>query len=104
MKSSVTALSLRKKGERNFYLPGKSATSLEYGRDVGCVVGFVRFTKVALAAELGRRGRVGVGHVVDVRVVGAVHEEEGGVELAAAISRDRALCRGGVHGHNVLVV
>src|SRR3974390_2258622 len=68
------------------------------------VVGFVRFAEVALTAELSRRGRVRVGDVVDVRVVRTVHEEERGIVLAAAVTRDRAGCRRRVHGHYVLVV
>ena len=43
-------------------------------------------------------------YVVDVGVVGAVDEEQGGIVLAAAVARDRAGCGGGVHGHYVLVV
>src|SRR5208282_1794989 len=77
---------------------------LEDRRDVVGVVGFVRLAKVALAAELRGRRSIGVGHVVDVRVIGAVDEEEGGVVLAAAVARDRARRARCVNRHHVLVV
>src|SRR5271165_539853 len=102
---SILARRFRKKrGEYSSPLFVSRQFLLEYGRDVLGVVGFVRFAKVALTAELRRRRRIRVGDVVDVRVVGTVHEEEGGVVLAAAVTRDRALGRGCVYGHHVLVV
>src|SRR5579864_2004431 len=77
---------------------------LEYRGHVVGVIGFVRLAKVALAAELRRGRRIRVGNVVDVRIVGAVDEEEGGIVLAAAVSRDRTLSSRSVDGHHVLVV
>src|ERR1700686_4611150 len=97
----------------NFVKKGESKSSpplhisqglLEDRSDAVGVVGFVRLAKVALAAELRRRRRIRVGDVVDVRIVRAVDEEEGVVELAAAVARNRASRGRCVDGHDVLVV
>ena len=47
---------------------------------IGLLASFA-LAKVALAAELRRGRRIRVGDVVDVRIVGTIHEEEGGVEF-----------------------
>src|SRR5215471_18659949 len=78
---------------------------LEYRGDIVGVVGFVRFGEVALTAELRRRcSLAGSQLALQVRVVRAVDEEVGGIELAAAVSNDRARCTRGINRHHVLVV
>src|SRR5579872_7292971 len=81
-----------------------SSGLLEYCGDVVGVVGFVRLAKVALPAELCRRRRIRIRHVIDIWIVRAVHEEVGGIVLAAAIRRDRARCARSINRHHVLVV
>src|SRR5579871_2240506 len=78
---------------------------LEYRGDIVGVVGFVRLAEMALTAELRRRcGLSGSQLALQVRVVRAVDEEEGGIVLSAAVSNDRASCARCVNGHHVLVV
>ena len=72
--------------------------------DVVGVVGFVRFAKVALTAELGRRWRLVAVVGLQVRVVRAVDEEVGGILLAAAVILDLARCARSVNRHHMLVV
>src|SRR3974390_2498182 len=96
-----------KKGERSPFPPGycSSRRLLEHGRNVVGVVSFVGFAKVALTAELSRRGCLACGELaLQVRIVGAIHEEEGGIVLAAAVGHDLAILRGRVNRHYVLVV
>src|ERR1039458_8110285 len=94
----------RKMGESEASPPGFKPSLLELRLDGDGVVGFVRLAKVALTAELCRRGRVVAAVDLKVGVVGAVHEEVGGIELAAAIARDRAARARRVNRHDVLVV
>src|SRR3974390_3438725 len=96
-----------KKGERSPFPPGycSSRRLLEHGRNVVGVVSFVGLAKVALTAELSRRGRLASGELsLQVRVVRSGHEEIRGIVLAAAVAHDRAILRRSKHGHYVLVV
>src|ERR1039458_1150590 len=94
----------KKMGESEATHPGLKPSLLELRLDGVGVVGFLRLAKVALAAELCRRGRVVAAIDLKVGVVGAVHEEVRGIELAAAIARDRAARARRVNRHDVLVV
>src|ERR1700722_283688 len=96
-------LAQKKRGEI-FLSPWFKCCLLELRFDVVGVVGFVRLAKVALTAELCRRrcARAGVG--LQVRVVGSVDKEVGGVPFAAAIALDLAGCARSVNRHHVLVV
>ena len=85
----------KKKRERIFspsFVPRRFL--LELRGDGSGVVAFIRFAKVALAAELRRRGRRGLGIGLKVRVVGAVDEEVGGIVLAAAVIHNLVGCAG----------
>src|SRR5579863_6522678 len=97
------SISSIKKG-RAFLSPlfSKSApVLLEYRGDVVGVVGFVRLAKVALTAELRRRCCLACAELaLQVRVVGAVDEEVGGIVGSAAVSLDRASCGGRVNCHH----
>ena len=88
----------QKRGERGSSLPRLCAVSLIDGRNVVRIVGFVRFTKVALTAELRRRRCIGIGHVVDIGVVGAIDEEERWIPAGARADRQCA-ARAGRRGN-----
>src|SRR5215471_20907847 len=76
---------------------------LEYRGDIVGVVGFVRFGEVALTAELRRRCSLAGGQLaLQVRVVRAIDEEVGGIELAAAVRDDLASRGGCINSHHVL--
>src|ERR1035441_4062702 len=93
-----------KKRERNSLPPFIPLLFLlECRGDVVGVVSFVRFAKVALTAELRRRGRLVLGVGLKVHVVWGVHEEVRGI-VASGIASDLAGCASRVHGHDVLVV